>query len=138
MSLFWAITQVLLELGGIVSAFWAGVSIGRISAGKSAKQIESSERSGPPAKPICGCGHSLAFHDLKANRCLYVQSRFESSGLSAHGLAIRDGKIVRFGDGPPEELKSLLCGCQHYVGPDHPSVILSQFPPPELPSWKDT
>ncbi len=56
-------------------------------------------------KPICGCGHDLAFHNVESGRCHHpAESRDEAP--SAIMLDV------------PHEVEAAGCGCQRYTGPE--------------------
>lgn len=96
---------VLMPLILASSWFYLGYAFGKQKAKREAEAGESRE---PAEPPVCGCGHNLAMHDLKAGRCLALGMR-GSQPLRADWQG--------FGGREP-------CGCQQYIGPDHPSMYL--------------
>jgi hypothetical protein len=65
-----------------------------------------------PPKPICECGHSLAFHDPKTGRCLFEERAVVEWKRNEDYDDYEDEEEmlpVRW------ELKS--CGCVRYTGP---------------------
>lgn len=74
-------------------------------------------KTGEP-RPVCGCGHELAFHDPKTSEC--------------HGLV--DGDPVGYeAHGYPTAYKKVRCSCRQYVGPVPADQLLASFQSPTLP-----
>lgn len=93
----------------------AGIIVGRLLP----------RRDRQPRRPAfeCDCKHSLSMHDPQTGRCqekIRVYFRIDP----------KDDPIVgtmQYGKTMPD-----LCGCQQYVGPERPEVIVEQWQPPRL------
>ncbi|WP_433364162.1 hypothetical protein [Streptosporangium sp. CA-115845] len=79
----------MLTGGGLILVGWV---VGRFAPAR--------RRPSKPIKPVCGCGHELAYHDPATGEC--------------HGLKAVD-KHNRYGDWIGKE--QVRCTCRQYTGP---------------------
>ncbi|GGK61666.1 hypothetical protein Sme01_03470 [Sphaerisporangium melleum] len=63
-----------------------------------------------PPKPVCGCGHGLAFHDPASGTC--------------HGTVQQESKWDYMGD--PVAYKTAPCTCRQYDGPTPLPTVYAQ------------
>lgn len=89
-----------LILGGVILLI--GIIIGRFTA----PRRTLAPRLPPPPKPICGCGHHLAYHDKKSGQCNEYQPGVVQSGTN----------------------NKVTCKCRQYSGP----LPLEQLVPTEI------
>ena len=85
---------------------FCGAVIGRVTKKKGRKDPKS-------PKPVCGCGHHLAFHDPETRAC--------------HGMM--DGNATQFDDwDAPVAWEQIPCTCRQYSGPE----AVPEFFAPEI------
>lgn len=90
-----------------------------------------------PEQPVCGCGHHLAMHDLRASSChhttaLYNETR-ETILNPASGTLVRNTWRRTILMVPRRTLvKTVQCGCLQYIGPDHLALYTSPLVLPPL------
>ena len=77
-------------------------------------------------EPVCGCGHHLAYHDLRDGRC-YAQVKSKGVGGSDGG-------------GKAKGATAAQCTCRRYAGPEPlatlyaPELTSDSHPPLEPPA----
>jgi hypothetical protein len=92
----------------------AAILLAGILIGVLGDRLLSRNRAKSPSSPMCGCGHSIAYHDLKAGACHSVGKA--ESGWDRYGSA--------------NEWSPQPCTCRRYSGPEP----LPEYYAPELGS----
>jgi len=85
----------------LASGYVAGGAVDRIKRLAKDRREERALRLNGP-EPVCGCGHHLAYHDLRDLRC-YAEVKRAKAGVDADGTRI---------DGWQQ------CECRRYAGPE--------------------